>query len=308
MFQDREFRKLFQNAPIGLAICDMKGKLLLVNQAFADILGRTVDETLRLQYWHITPKQYEKQEKEQLKKLKKGGKYGPYEKHYIHKNKSLVPVRLNGCKVTIDDKQFIWSAVERLEMPIHSATLFKEAPVGLALCQMKNGKLVAANQAFADIIGRSIDETLKLGYWQITPRKFEEEEKKQLESLRKTGKYGPYSKKYIHKDGHLVNVVLMGKALRINDQDFIWSVCQEGEDAGGTISLEEAGPIKRLLDPMILTGIPRPIRIFTGKRDFVELPPLTPKRGERRAGTKTSDRATSKAGRDRAAKNGRTRR
>jgi len=262
VFNDREFRKLFENAPIGLAVCDMEGKLMLVNQAFASILGRSIEETLRLEYWHITPKEYEKQEKEQLEELKKNGRYGPYEKHYIRndKEKPLVPVRLNGCAVSIDNCQYIWSAVERLEMPIHSVMLFKEAPVGLALCRL-DGQLVAVNQAYADLIGRSIEETLKLDYWQITPRHFKAKEDEQIKKIKAERKYGPYQKKYIHKDGRLIDVVLVGKLLPINGEDFIWSVCQEGEVFDIDIDPESALPLSQGL---IFTELdPKPIRPTT---------------------------------------------
>lgn len=262
MFQDRDFRQLFENAPIGLAVCNMDGQLVLVNQAFADILGRSIDETLELEYWHITPRQYEQQEQAQLAELNSKRRYGPYEKHYIHRDGSLVPVRLNGCKVSIEGNEFIWSAVERLEMPIHSVTLFKEAPIGLALCRM-DGRLVAVNEAYARIMGRDIEQTLKLDYWQITPRKYQKQEEEQLKILKETGRYGPYAKDYIHADGHLVPVILVGKLLRINGEDFIWSVCQEGQEvlSWHESEPEEAGPISRLTEGLIVSDSdPQPIR------------------------------------------------
>ena len=40
--------------------------------------------------------------------------------------------------------------------------LFDEAPVGLALCSMKDGAYVAVNKAFAALLGRTPDETLRL--------------------------------------------------------------------------------------------------------------------------------------------------
>src|SRR5688572_29147163 len=161
MQENQDFQELFERAPIGLALCEMDGRLKLVNQAYADILGRTTAETLKLEYWHITPIQYEPEEGKRLAELQgPRGSYGPYEKYYIHKDGSLVPVRLNGRVIELGGKQWIWSSVERLEMPIHSVTLFQEAPIGLALCRM-DGRLVAVNQAFADLIGYSREDALK---------------------------------------------------------------------------------------------------------------------------------------------------
>ena len=68
--------KLFEVLPIGLAICDMEGNLTYVNPAYANMLGYTVQETLELTYWEVTPKEYERQEQKQLGSLEKTGNYG----------------------------------------------------------------------------------------------------------------------------------------------------------------------------------------------------------------------------------------
>lgn len=90
-----------------------------------------------------------------------------------------------------------------------------------------DGTLIDVNEAYAKIIGRTVEETLKLTYWDITPEQYREEELKQLESLRKTGRYGPYEKHYIHKDGHLVPVRLQGILVKIEGEDFIWSSVED---------------------------------------------------------------------------------
>ena len=73
--------------------------------------------------------------------------------------------------------------------------LFESTPVGLALCKM-DGTLIKVNPAYAAILGRSVEETLGLNYWQITPEKFHSLEQVQLESLQRQGRYGPYEKEY----------------------------------------------------------------------------------------------------------------
>lgn len=103
---------LFDKMIIGLALCRMNGELVDVNNAYAELLGRTIEETLSLNYWEITPKKYGPAEALRLSELEKVGKYGPYEKEYIHKDGHLVPVRLSGQIVEIDGEQYIWSSVE----------------------------------------------------------------------------------------------------------------------------------------------------------------------------------------------------
>ena len=108
----------------------------------------------------------------------------------------------------------------------YNNTLIRRLPLGLALCSM-DGQLVDANPAYAAIIGRTVEETMTLSYWDITPRNYAEQEQAQLDSLKATGRYGPYEKEYIHKDGHLVPVRLTGLIVRRDNEDFIWSTVED---------------------------------------------------------------------------------
>ncbi|MDZ8262138.1 PAS domain S-box protein [Nostoc sp. ChiQUE01b] len=104
--------QLFEQCPVGLALCRTDGTLIHINLAYAAILGRTVSETLNLTYWQITPEKYAATEQSSLEDLEQTGRYGPYEKEYIHKDGYLVPVRLSGVMIEKDGERLIWSSVE----------------------------------------------------------------------------------------------------------------------------------------------------------------------------------------------------
>ncbi len=128
---------------------------------------------------------------------------------------------------TITDITELKHAEEALqESERYNRMLFEQSSIGLALCRM-NGELVDINPAYARIIGRSVEETLKLAYWDITPKKYAEDEQCQLEDLNTTGHYGPYEKEYIHKDGHLVPVRLQGLLLEKDGEQMIWSSVED---------------------------------------------------------------------------------
>lgn len=154
-------RALFQRSVIGLALCHMDGALIDVNEAFARMIGRTVEETLKLTYWKITPEKYAEKEQEQLESLKTTGHYGPYEKEYIHKAGHLVPVRLQGLLIDHGGEQCIWSSVEditerkqaddKLRRNEEVLRLFVEySPAAIAMfdCDMKY--IVASRRYLAD--------------------------------------------------------------------------------------------------------------------------------------------------------------
>jgi len=104
--------------------------------------------------------------------------------------------------------------------------LFEYSPIGLFLCRM-DGALVDVNAAFASIIGRDVAECLKLSYWDITPAEYTDREQQQLESLRHTGRYGPYEKEFLHKDGRRVPVRLSGLLLDKGGETLIWSCVED---------------------------------------------------------------------------------
>ena len=107
-------KMLFEILPIGLALTKMTGELVSMNKAYTDIIGYTEKEALSLSYWDITPEKYTEQEQQQLDSLHKIGFYGPYEKEYRNKSGELIPVRLIGRIVTINDEKFIWSSIENI--------------------------------------------------------------------------------------------------------------------------------------------------------------------------------------------------
>lgn len=104
---------LYELSPFGIALTDMKGRYIEFNQAFQNICGYSAEELKILDYWMLTPRKYDADEARQLESLQRIGRYGPYEKEYIRKDGSLIPLQLNGVLITGSDGQkYIWSIVQ----------------------------------------------------------------------------------------------------------------------------------------------------------------------------------------------------
>jgi len=104
----------FAESSVGLNLCRLDGHWLESNPAFLRIIGYEAEEASdgRLTYWQLTPRKYDAEEDVQLKLLAETNRYGPYEKEFIRKDGTLVPVRLNGFIVEVDDEKLIWSFIE----------------------------------------------------------------------------------------------------------------------------------------------------------------------------------------------------
>ncbi len=112
----KKYKAFFNNSPIGISVDKLEnGEFMQGNNAFLNMIGYTEDEYKSLNYKSITDKKYNDIEGVLINTLKDTGKYGPYEKEYIHKNGSIVPVVLNGISF-IDEfgENLVYSTVENI--------------------------------------------------------------------------------------------------------------------------------------------------------------------------------------------------
>ena len=105
---------------------------------------------------------------------------------------------------------------------------FRHSPIGIVLSDLENGDFLDANEALLSSLGYTHEEVLRLGYRDITPVNYAEDDERQKQLLLTTGRYGPYEKEYIRRDGTRIPVVLSG--IRVYESDgrgVIWSIAQD---------------------------------------------------------------------------------
>ena len=134
---EEKLRSLYELSPLGIALTDMDGRYLEFNEAFREICGYPEAELKAVDYWALTPKRYEADELRQLDSLERTGRYGPYEKEYVRKDGSTIPLRLNGVLIKDGEgRPRIWSIVEDI-----SATRMHETELRLAKEQAEAANL-----------------------------------------------------------------------------------------------------------------------------------------------------------------------
>ncbi len=134
--------------------------------------------------------------------------------------------RLFGAFLDIDEQKKTKLALEANEIKYHA--FFDISPVGIAINRHIDGAFIDGNQALYRMIGYTEEEYRQLTHSDVTPSRYDADELKHRESLTKTGRYGPYEKEYIHKDGHLVPVLLNGiKFIGNNGEEQVYSVIQD---------------------------------------------------------------------------------
>lgn len=160
---EEKLRGLYELSPLGIALTDMNGRYVEFNEAFKNICGYSEGELKALDYWALTPRKYEADETRQLESLTRTGHYGPYEKEYLRKDGSLVPLRLNGMLIAGDDGQsYIWSIVEditvdklhqqRMEHLLAEQKAILENDL-IGIVTVRDRSIVWANPAFENMLG-----------------------------------------------------------------------------------------------------------------------------------------------------------
>ncbi len=120
------------------------------------------------------------------------------------------------------------TALELASSEARLRSFFALSPVGIALNDLRTGRFVDVNQAMVQPSGYQIEEFMQLDYWQLTPPEYAEREQQQLQILQQTGRYGPYEKEYLRRDGSRYPVLLNGVLFKdASGRDLIWSIVED---------------------------------------------------------------------------------
>ena len=169
---------LFEQTPIGLALCRMDGRFVRVNPAFARTVGYTVDELLAMHYGDITPGEYADIDARKLQELETTGVYAPYEKEYIRKDGRRVDVRLRGTLVERRGKRFTWSSVEDITAKKRAERALRESEqlyrnlfdsASEAILMMDGDRFIDCNPQTLELFGCSREDIINQPPYKFSP-------------------------------------------------------------------------------------------------------------------------------------------
>jgi two-component system sensor histidine kinase/response regulator len=109
--------------------------------------------------------------------------------------------------------------------------LFEQSPIGMALVLHETGEFLEVNYSVLESTGYSKEEFLNLSYWDLTPREYEQQEIDQLETLNRTGYFGPNFKEYIRKDGSRYPLSISGALFEdVDGRKVVWGIIEDLSD------------------------------------------------------------------------------
>ena len=161
-------RVLWEKSPTAQVIYQLDGTILDANQAFADLIGRTVIETLGLNIWAITPIQYHDFQSLERTTLEQQGRFQA-ERAYLHFNGQAVAVKLSGVKIELEENSLILLSVEPInfnaidsqasQSTIELQAILDELPLAV-FWKDRNSIYLGCNKIFAKIAGCSSPKSL----------------------------------------------------------------------------------------------------------------------------------------------------
>jgi len=249
--QTRQLSAVIDNIIDGIITIDEYGKIETFNPAASQIFGYSDMDVIGQNVKILMPEPYHSEHDGYLREHIKTGKTNVIgigrEVLGRRRDGSTFPMELDVSEIYMDSKKsgsrkFVGitrDITERqqaeLEIKRNEALmrgLFELSPVGIALNDYETGAYLEINQSLLNPTGYTKEEFVKLSYWDITPKEYENEEAKQLDDLNNKGQYGPYEKEYISKNGNRYPVLLNGMLVQdpITNKKMIWSIVEDITD------------------------------------------------------------------------------
>ena len=215
------FQLAFDQAAIGIKLVDLEGRVVDVNQMVCDMLGYSEDELAGSNFADLTHSDDVLEEHDCLARLL-AGEISSYriEKRYVRKDGAAVWVRVTSSLVGAGTEKTYRIAIledinarksaEDAQRASESRfrRLLEALPIGAVLAGA-DGRIVEANKAYLDLIGRTQDDLSsgRVRWDEITPEESLISDERAIAEVRSKGVSAMYEKEYI-RDGRRIPVLV----------------------------------------------------------------------------------------------------
>tara|TARA_R110002167_G_scaffold89012_10_gene240149 strand:+ start:26030 stop:29083 length:3054 start_codon:yes stop_codon:yes gene_type:complete len=237
----QRFAGAFDSTAVGMALVSLNGHWMEVNDALCEMLEYSREELLVTDFQTLTHPDDLQNDLNLLEKLL-AGEIPNYqmEKRYFRKTGALIQSKLWVALVrnrlgeplhfvsqiqNITDEYLAKKALQSSEGRLRG--LFDLSPVGISLMDFKTGKQLEANNALIAPTGYSRKEFMALTDRELTPREYAPLIKNSIEQLRTIGRFTPFEKEYIRKDGTRYPILAQGILMKDpTGREVVWSLAE----------------------------------------------------------------------------------
>ncbi len=236
-----KFEGLLRSMPDAMAIANPNGVIVHVNDQMAKTFGYKEDQLIgqnveilipdRFRHGHVHQRQgYMANPKPRQMGL-------GLELHAMNRNGEEFPVEISLNHQEIEGEKFVWIAIrdisdrKKVEESLRESnerflSSFKYASIGMALVSTE-GKWIKVNKSVCRIVGYSEEELMKMTFQDITyPDDLDIDLDNVQKMLRQEIRSYQIEKRYIHKDGSIVWVLLSVSLVHSEDNKPLYFISQ----------------------------------------------------------------------------------
>ncbi|MBW4617117.1 MAG: PAS domain-containing protein [Desmonostoc vinosum HA7617-LM4] len=177
---EAKFRRVVESNVVGIYFGDFSGRIYEANDAFLDIVGYTRAELAAgsLHWNDMTPPEYQAIDQQKIQELQTSGICTPFEKEYIRKDSTRVPILLGVAQIEGRQTQgysvcFVLDLTQRkhAEAALRQSEeryryLSDAMPQLVWICNL-DGEYEHVNQRWHEFTGQTIDQAMKFGWTEI---------------------------------------------------------------------------------------------------------------------------------------------
>ncbi|MDZ8109399.1 MAG: PAS domain S-box protein [Nostoc sp. DedQUE12a] len=221
---EAKFRRIVESNIVGIYFGDFSGGIYEANDAFLETFGYTREDLAAgIIHWDsMTPPEYQTLDEQKIQELEVSGVCTPFEKEYLHKNGTRIPVLLGIARIeSIKDKGY--SVCFVLDLTQHKRTeialrqseeryryLSNAIPQLVWICNAK-GECEHVNERWYEFTGQRVEDAIGFGWTKVIhPEDIEAAMARWTQALQ-TGELYQQEIRYQKRDGrscwHLVRGV-----------------------------------------------------------------------------------------------------
>ncbi|MFB2881550.1 PAS domain S-box protein [Floridanema aerugineum] len=172
---ESRLRRLIDSNLIGVLFANFQGEIIDANQAFLELVGYSLEDLRsgKMRWAQMTPPEYQILDEEAIEQVKATGTCKPFEKEYIRKDGSRIPILLGVAKLETTEDEcvcFVLNLTERKRIEAERERLLiqqqsqkellevilQQLPAGVILAEAPSGKILFGNQITVQMFGHSL--------------------------------------------------------------------------------------------------------------------------------------------------------
>jgi PAS domain S-box-containing protein len=220
------FRKLFEQSTDGIFYSSLEGKIVAVNNKFAEIHGYTIEEMKQMKIMDLDCPGTVEHFSDRIELMLKGENL-KFEVEHFHKDGHIIPLEVSTGIITMGSENYIMashrdiSESRKAELALRKSeeklqSIIRVAPVGIGL--VSNRILIEVNDYLCNLIGYTRNELIGKSSQILYPsaEEYNRVGKVKYNQISINGT-GTIETVFKCKDGSLVNVILSSTPLDKND-------------------------------------------------------------------------------------------